>query len=81
MNTFSFSTVRIVLKNLGFDVIGKDPDFKLMIFRHPLEKTEVIIGMDNQLDESYVKARMKQIRLPFGYFVSMTITLRNLKKK
>ena len=81
MTYFSFATIKIALKNLGFEIVDKDKEFALARFVHPIEKTDVFIGFENKLPEAYVKAKISDIHMPFEYFKSLTKTIPKLKKR
>ncbi len=80
MAIFSFSTVRIALENLGFEMQVSDESNEIVWFTHNKQGASVIIGFD-EMTETYVKERMNRIQLPYEYFKSLTIKMRDLKKK
>ena len=76
---FSFSTTKIILKNIGFEV--DDEAGQSASFYHKHMKKFVLIGYYPKLDDEYIKQKLKEIQLPFEYFKSLSLTVRKLKKR
>lgn len=73
---YNFSTVRIVLGNLGF-VMKAEHD--VAFFRHPTGP-ETLIGLHIDLGSNYLREKMDDIELPFAYFESLIMTVKKLSK-
>lgn len=80
MTTFSFSTIKITLENLGFVMTSSEEYDEVAIFNHPDEETSVLLAFE-EMDEVYLRSKMSEIHLPYGYFHSLAVTMRKLKKK
>lgn len=80
MSTFSFSTVRITLENLGFCMNSSEEYEEIAIFTHPKQRTSVLLAFV-EMDGVYLRSKMNEINLPYEYFKSLATSVRYLKKK
>jgi len=53
----------------------------VLSFIHATTKQEVLIGIDKELGSSYLRDKMKEIKLPFDYFHHLTETVKLLSNK
>lgn len=80
MTTFSFLIVQTILKNLGFSMERLDGITEVVMFAHPGEQVSLLIVRDD-MGEVYLRNKMSEIHLPYGYFKSLANNLNKLKKK
>jgi len=73
---YPFSLVKVVLKNIGFEI--KDDDNDVLSFVHITTNQEVLIGIDKELGSNYLRSKMQEISLPFDYFHHLTETVKKL---
>ncbi|MDE0525473.1 MAG: hypothetical protein OXI27_02585 [Thaumarchaeota archaeon] len=70
MTPFSFFIVKSILRGIGFNMEMPDGIKDIAIFGHPAEETSVLLA-HHEMDEVYLRTKMSEIHLPYGYFVSM----------
>ncbi len=73
---YPFSLVKVVLKNIGFEI--KEDDDGVLSFIHKTTNQEVLIGIDKELGSNYLRNKMQEINLPFDYFHHLTETVKKI---
>ena len=71
---YPFSNVKVVMKNLGFEITVEEG---VAFFRHPENHNNTLMGVESELGSKYLRGKMNEINLPFDYFHSLAMSIRN----